>query len=109
MSVIPTANGFKKAHTNAQMCVFRRLLHDSMGHMPLGSWVGCGGFAEAVGSKRWVGVGGLGLADTLGLGWGLGGGGDGVVKFVCLNDNPTELRFGSQLLSNQFSKGIFVC
>lgn len=49
--------------------------------MPLGGWVGCGGFGEAVGSKRWVGVGGLGLADTLGLGWGLGGGGGGAVKF----------------------------
>ncbi len=75
MSVIPTANGFRKAHTNAEMCVFRRLLHDSMGHMPLGVWVGCGGFGEAVGSKRWVGVGGLGLAIC----WGWVGAWVGVV------------------------------
>lgn len=63
------------------MCVFRPFLRDSMGQIPLGDAIGCSGSFGAVGSMRWVGVGGVGFADTLGLGWGLGGVGGGAVKF----------------------------
>jgi hypothetical protein len=84
MSVVPTPNTFKKAHMNAEMCVFRRFLRDLRGQSLLVGGRGCVGRITAVGLGLTVWFGGVATADLVGVGWGLvllGGGGGGGVKF----------------------------